>query len=117
MQFEKYLEFLSPTEIRLRGHRIWLEHVLLRYLYLGQTPEQIVEQFPSLTLDDVNIAIEYYRQHRTEAEAYMIAFLEHSTRMEIEQDRNPPPVVERLRKLKTGRQTLQKQLMWKTSKI
>jgi hypothetical protein len=33
MQVEEYLEFVSPEEIRLKGHRIWIENVLYEYIH------------------------------------------------------------------------------------
>jgi hypothetical protein len=29
MQLEDYFDFSNPEEIRIQGHRIWIEHVLL----------------------------------------------------------------------------------------
>ena len=44
MQIEDYFDFVSPREIKLRGHRIWMEHVLDEYLLRDMTLEELVEQ-------------------------------------------------------------------------
>jgi hypothetical protein len=40
MRLEEYLDFQAPDVIRLRGHRIGLEHIVEAYKE-GETPEQI----------------------------------------------------------------------------
>jgi hypothetical protein len=40
MQLEDYFDFLSPTDIRLKGHRVGIDTVLSYYLE-GYTPEEI----------------------------------------------------------------------------
>ena len=42
MQLDDYLDFLAPNDIRLKGHRIGIETILLDYLELGLFPEDIV---------------------------------------------------------------------------
>ncbi len=42
MQLEDYFEFLSPDDIRIRGHRIGVDNVLEYYLQRS-TPEKILE--------------------------------------------------------------------------
>ena len=52
---EDYFEF-EDDAIRIKGHRIWLEHVLEYYLS-GYAPEEIAREFPGLSLDKVYAAI------------------------------------------------------------
>lgn len=47
--------FGKPT---IRGHRIWVS-LVLDYLAEGWTPEQIVEEFPGLAVDDVLACVAY----------------------------------------------------------
>jgi uncharacterized protein (DUF433 family) len=54
MKPEDHLEFLAPDEIRIHGTRIGLENVLHRLIDCSYTPEAIVEQFPSLSLEQVH---------------------------------------------------------------
>jgi uncharacterized protein (DUF433 family) len=100
MKPEDHLGFLTPDEIRIRGTRIGLENVLYRLMDCSYTPETIVEQFPSLSLEQVRAVLEYYQQHRQEVEEYMAAWRSQKERLQAEQDHNPSPGIARLRKLK-----------------
>lgn len=42
---EDYFEFLSPDDIRLKGHRIGIDNVL-DYYPEGYTPEEITANIP-----------------------------------------------------------------------
>jgi uncharacterized protein (DUF433 family) len=105
MQIEHYFDFLAPDDIRIKGHRIGIESILYEYLFREQTPEQILCRFPSLTLEQVYATILYYLSHREEVGAYIREWIEWGDRMRAEQDRNPPPVVVRLRSLKAQQQS------------
>jgi len=107
MQLEQYFDFLAPDDIRIKGHRIGIESVLYEYLFREQTPEQILRRFPSLALEQIYATILYYLSNREKVEAYVKDWLEWGERMRAEQDRNPPPVVVRLRALKAQQQTAQ----------
>ena len=56
--------------IRVGGTRVRLDTVVFAFNE-GATPEEIVQQYPSLELADVYAVISYYLQHQTEAEAYL----------------------------------------------
>ncbi|MGH9839823.1 MAG: DUF433 domain-containing protein [Blastocatellia bacterium] len=56
--------------IRVGGTRVRLDTVVYAYNE-GATPEEIVEQYPSLDLADVYAVIGYYLQNRAEVEAYL----------------------------------------------
>jgi uncharacterized protein (DUF433 family) len=100
MKPEDHLEFLAPDEIRIRDTRIGLENILYRLIDCSYTPEAIVEQFPSLSLEQVHAVLEYYHQHLQEVEEYMAAWRSQRERLQAEQDHNPSPGIARLRKLK-----------------
>ncbi|SRR5258706_7138509 len=70
MQLEDYLDFQAPDVIRLRGHRIGLEHVVEAYKE-GETPEQIAAYYKSLSLEQVYAVIAYYLRNRDDVEAYL----------------------------------------------
>lgn len=59
MQLEDYLEFINPNEIRLKGHRIGIEDIIKYYLD-GYTPEQILQELPTLNLEKIYAVITYY---------------------------------------------------------
>jgi len=78
--------------------------VLHEHIYREQSPEAIAARFPTLTLEQIYATILYYLQNREKINAYIADWLEWGRRMREEQDRNPPPVVIRLRALKAQRQ-------------
>jgi uncharacterized protein (DUF433 family) len=54
----------------VRGTRISLDSVVYSYLR-GETPEQTVEDFSSLTLGQVRSAVEYYVANREAVDKYL----------------------------------------------
>lgn len=56
--------------IRVGGTRVRLDTVIFAYNE-GATPEEILEQYPSLKLADVYVVISYYLQNRVEVEQYL----------------------------------------------
>jgi uncharacterized protein (DUF433 family) len=57
-------------EIRLTGHRIDLFHVVERYKE-GSSAERIVEEFPTLSLLQVERVLAFYRENREEVDRYV----------------------------------------------
>ncbi|HBY93859.1 MAG: DUF433 domain-containing protein [Ardenticatenaceae bacterium] len=102
MRLEDYFEFLTPDDIRLKGHRIGVDDVLWYYLE-GYTPEETVANLPTLTLEEVHATITYYLHNRPEVDAYLSRLAASREARYREWAANPPPVVERLRKLKQQR--------------
>ena len=78
MQLEDYFNFLGSetcepqfsTVIRIKGHRINIEHVLA-YYKLGYNPEKIAKEFPGLSLEKIYVTITYYLSHRATVEHYL----------------------------------------------
>ena len=103
MQLEDYFDFLRPDDIRLRGHRIGIESILYAYIHQAMTPEEIAQQFPTLTLDQVYATILYYLRNTEQVHAYMTNWIEHGDRMRAEQEANPTPGMLRLRQLRAER--------------
>ncbi len=56
--------------IRIGHTRVLLEVVIHAY-YLGETPEGIVESYPTLTIADVYAVLGYYLVNREEIDAYV----------------------------------------------
>jgi uncharacterized protein (DUF433 family) len=71
MQLKDYFEFLDPDDIRIKGHRIGIDNVIQYYLQ-GYSPEQILEELPSLNLEKIYATLTYYLQNRAEIDAYML---------------------------------------------
>lgn len=47
--------FGKPT---IRGHRIWVS-LVLGYIAEGWSPEQVVEEYPGIEIDDVRACVAY----------------------------------------------------------
>lgn len=50
----------------VKGTRIKVIDIALRYELMGMTPDQIVEQFPHLTLPQIHDALSFYYEHKEE---------------------------------------------------
>jgi uncharacterized protein (DUF433 family) len=53
---------------RIVGHRVRVMDVAVLHNKRGLTPEEIVHQYPGITLADVHAALAYFHDHRAEIE-------------------------------------------------
>lgn len=60
----------SGGVIRVGGTRVSLDSVVFAFLD-GSTPEEIVQQYPSVDLADAYSAVTYYLNHRQEVDTYL----------------------------------------------
>lgn len=51
---------------RIAGHRIRVQDVVVWHERMGLSPDEIVSQYPGLTLASVYAALSYYHDHREE---------------------------------------------------
>jgi uncharacterized protein (DUF433 family) len=58
----------SGPKARIAGHRIRVQDVAIWHEKLGMSADEIVDQFPTITLSDVYAALAYYWDHRDEIE-------------------------------------------------
>jgi uncharacterized protein (DUF433 family) len=91
---------LRQTEdgvVRIANTRIPLERIVHAF-WEGQTPEQIVQNFDVLKLEDVYAVVSYYLHHREEVDAYMADAEKDSARIrgEIEKRIDPTGIRSRL---------------------
>ncbi len=56
---------------RIAGSRIRVQDIVVWHEVHGLSPDEIVSQFPGLTLADVYAALTYYHDHREEIRQYM----------------------------------------------
>jgi uncharacterized protein (DUF433 family) len=98
MLLEDYFNFLAPNDIRIKDHRIGIESVLYEYIHNQKTPDEIAERFPTLTLEEIFATILYYLHNKEQIHQYMTDWIEYGRRMREEQEKNPPPVLLKLRK-------------------
>ncbi len=56
---------------RIAGHRIRVQDVVVWHEQLGLSPDEIVSQYPQITLADVYAALAYYHDHADEIRRQM----------------------------------------------
>jgi uncharacterized protein (DUF433 family) len=100
MQLEDYFEFLGPNEIKVKDHRIWMEHILEEYLDRAMTLEQLVERFDTLTKEQVLAALLYYHHNKEAMDKYMADHREYCRRSREEGRRKYADWYERMRRRK-----------------
>lgn len=64
---EKHIEVTPGTcggKPRIAGHRIRVQDVVVWHEGLGLSPDEIVSQFPQITLSDVYAALAFYHDNR-----------------------------------------------------
>jgi uncharacterized protein (DUF433 family) len=69
----------------IAGTRVRVQDIVSDHERHGLTPEQIVREYPHLTLAQVHGALAYYFDHREELLQQMKADEEFALRMEVEQ--------------------------------
>jgi uncharacterized protein (DUF433 family) len=97
MELADYLDFQHPEVIRLKGHRIRLEHIIERY-HLGASPEQIALDFPGVSLEAIYGTIAYYLHNQAAVDQYL-ARLDAlvAARIAAQDAQHPVPLVVQLR--------------------
>jgi uncharacterized protein (DUF433 family) len=83
--------------VRVSGTRIPLERIV-REFQAGSTPEQIVQDFDVLTVEQVYAVVNYYLHHRSEVDAYLevAGQVAEDTRADIERSFPPAGIRARL---------------------
>lgn len=56
---------------RITGHRIRVEDIVIWHERMGLSPDEIVSQYPTITLADVYAALAYYHDHFEEIRQQM----------------------------------------------
>jgi uncharacterized protein (DUF433 family) len=107
MQLEDYFVFLAPDDIRIRGTRIGIEHILYEYIHNAKSPEEIVQIFQTVTLTQVYATILYYLENPEAVGQYVADWLDYTLQAEAQHDQHPPAIVERLQQLRTIQETQQ----------
>ena len=102
MKLEDYFDFLTPDDIRIKGHRIGIDDVLMDYLD-GYTPEEIAANLPSLSLEKIYATITYYLHNQAEVDAYLSRLETWRAQRYQEWLANPSPMAQRMRAIKAQR--------------
>jgi uncharacterized protein (DUF433 family) len=92
------LSHSSDGVVRVGGTGIPLERVVRAFL-AGMTPEQIVQDYDVLTVEDVYATINYYLHHREEVDAYLQSASEEALGVREEMERQFDPMGIRARLL------------------
>ncbi|MBP0019939.1 MAG: DUF433 domain-containing protein [Cyanobacteria bacterium SBLK] len=100
MQIEDYFDFQRPDDIRLKGTRVGIENILYEYLYHSRSPEEIVNCFSSIKLEQVYATILYYLHNKETVSQYLTDWLEWGHEQWKQQQLNPTPTMLRLRKIR-----------------
>lgn len=82
---------------RIAGHRIRVQDVVIWHEKLGMSPDEIVDQQPTISLADIHAALAYYWDHREEIER---AIAEEGALVEAFRRDHTGPLQEKLRNLK-----------------
>lgn len=106
MELEDYFDFQRHDDIRIRGTRVGIETVLYDYLFRARTPEEIADTYKTIDLEQVYATILYYLHNKDAVTQYLEEWLEWGHEQRKAQALNPSPAVERLRKLKAERSSL-----------
>ncbi len=102
---EKQIFIVEDSGVaKIAGTRIKVAQIILEYTRLGQTPEQITESHPHLSLAQIQATLDYYGIHRETIEAQIVASLAYAD--EAQQESKPSELARRL--------TAEKQLMGRT---
>ncbi|MGK7944206.1 MAG: DUF433 domain-containing protein [Microcystaceae cyanobacterium] len=102
MKIQDYFNILSSDDIRIKGSRIGIESVLYEYIYRGKTPEEIAQQFETITLEQVYATILYYLHNKEEVSTYLADWIEFGYQQRQEQKQNPSPTRQRFRQMKAA---------------
>lgn len=99
-----YLEVIAPDVVRVKGHRIGLEHIIERY-QAGLSPEQIALDFPGVDLTAIYNILAYYLRNASTVDAYLARVEARAEAAYQAWAAQPPaPATLRIRALKARRQ-------------
>jgi uncharacterized protein (DUF433 family) len=94
-----YVQKLENGAYRIAGTRVSLDSVVYAFLQ-GESPEQIAENFPYLTLEQVYGGITFYLANKKEIENYLErSEIEYEKLREISQGQNAD-LIARLKKIR-----------------
>ncbi len=106
MNLEDYFDFISPDDIRIKGHRVGIDDVL-EYFLDGYSPEEIQASLPTLNLEQIYATSTYYLSHQSELDAYLARLSEWRETRYQEWVVDPSPMAERMRCLKNEQAMMQ----------
>lgn len=103
MQLEDYFDVIDPDEMRIKGHRIYLDNIV-HYYHEGYSPEHMMQFFPGLSLEKIYAAIAYYLHNRAEVDAAIERMEAYRAEQARIADAHPSPAQQRIRELRRERE-------------
>lgn len=101
MELEDYFDISDdPKAFRIKGHRIWIEHVVHEYNNNYSSPEDIALRFPGLSLEKIYATLTYYLRHKAEIDADIADLDREFEEQRRKQWENPTPAMLRIRALR-----------------
>lgn len=67
------VEGAGGLKARILGHRIRVQDVAVWHEKLGMSADEIIDQYPTISLADVYAALAYYWDHQVEMDAAILA--------------------------------------------
>jgi uncharacterized protein (DUF433 family) len=110
MQLEEYFDFLAPNAIRIKGHRIGIEHVLFEHIHNAMTPDELAVRFHTLTLEKIYAVLLYYQRNRPAIDRYLADWIEEGHKRWEEQSQNPTKDMLKVRRYRAERAAQQHSL-------
>lgn len=91
----------SDGNVRVIGSRVTL-HTIVGRFQVGDTPEDIQDGFPTLTLEQINAIIGWYLNHQAEVDEYIREVDEEGEKLRRELQSRPESIAfrERMRNLR-----------------
>jgi uncharacterized protein (DUF433 family) len=94
----------SDGNVRVIGSRVTL-HTIVGRFNVGDTIEEIHEGFPSVTIAQIKLIIDWYLNHRAEVDEYIREVDEEGERLRLEFESRPENIAFR-EKLRSRREQL-----------
>ena len=70
MDLQDYFDFIDDENIRIQGHRVYIDNVLSNYLW-GEGPDELQQRYPQMSMEKIYATILYYLANKAEVDAYM----------------------------------------------
>ena len=94
----EYVEQTADGGWRLTDSRVSFDSVIHGY-WDGRSPEGIVEEFPSLSVEQVYGAIAHYLRHRAEIDRYLNDQSERWRQLQLASQAQHGPLLDRIRSM------------------
>lgn len=105
MEPEDYFDFYPNGVMRLKGHRIDLEHVVYEYNH-GMGMPELLERFPSLNQEKIQACLDYYLAHKEKIDQDIERWREEDE-LAYQKQQSDPRVIALKKKMEVARKRLE----------